>query len=66
MKKSKLTPDQVAMIIADWQDGELFSCKDINCKNCVLNIVYDKKTGFTICDSFIAMSERLNDVEDEY
>ena len=65
--KEKLNPDQLAMIIADMEHGELTDCKGFECSNCALNkelpicIVGNKK--LTICNGLVAMSTILNEVE---
>lgn len=64
--KNKLTPDDIAMIIADMQHGELTTCIDISCKKCPLFLKVDidevdLKDGarYTICDLLIKSAERL-------
>ncbi|HSQ89773.1 hypothetical protein [Romboutsia sp.] len=67
--KNKLNPDQVAMIIADWHDGELMSCKKAVCENCALNkelpiaVVGVKK--MTLCNMMCEMATVLHEVEHE-
>lgn len=65
--KDKLNPDQIAMIIADMEHGELTSCEGFDCENCALNkelpvsLVNRKKV--TICNALVEMSVVLNEVE---
>lgn len=65
--KDKLTPDQIAMIVADWEDGELSTCEEYACDNCPLekelpkSLVGTKK--MTICDMLVNMSVLLHEVE---
>ena len=63
MLKNKLDQDQMAMIIADWLDGELTTCRDIPyCdKSCPLTKEFIQ--GMTICQALEEMSEKLNEVE---
>lgn len=63
MLKNKLNQDQMAMILADWLDGELTTCEDMtHCiKECPLN--KDLKGGFTICEILGLIAEKLNEVE---
>lgn len=64
MKKNKLDQDQVAMIIADWLDGELTTCDDLDycSKSCPLNKEFNE--GITICQGLEQMAEVLNKEED--
>lgn len=61
--KNKLNQDQVAMIIADWVDGELTTCTDIpvGCSGCPLDKEF--KGSLTICGVLEMMAEKLNEVE---
>ncbi len=65
--KDKFTPDQIAMIIADFEHGELTSCKGYECDNCALNkelpvsLIGTRK--MTICNMLVNMSVLLNEVE---
>lgn len=67
--KNKFNPDQIAMIIADMEHGELTSCTGFECENCALNkelpisLVGRKKV--TICTGLVEMSVVLNEVEHE-
>lgn len=65
--KDKLTPDQIAMIVADWEDGELSTCKEYECDNCPLNkelpISLVGINKVTICNMLVNMSVLLNEVE---
>lgn len=65
--KIKINPDQVAMIIADWEHGEVTTCQGFECENCALNkelpisLVGNKKV--TLCNTMAEMSTVLNEVE---
>lgn len=63
MLKNKLDQDQMAMILADWIDGELTTCEDMPycVKECPLNKEF--KDGLTICETLELMAEKLNEVE---
>lgn len=62
MMKNKLDQDQVAMLIADWLDGEWSTCEGVDtCEVCPLNKEF--KDGMSICFTLELMSERLNEVE---
>lgn len=63
MTKNKINQDQMAMLIADWIDGELSTCRDLpHCtKNCPLNVEF--MNGDTICQVLEQMAEKLNEVE---
>lgn len=61
--KTKLDQDQVTMILADWEHGELTKCT-CECENCALNeelpirIVGRKK--ITYCNMLTEMSVLIN------
>lgn len=63
----KMNPDQIAMIVADMEHGELTTCKGFECDNCALNkelplsLVGNRKA--TICNVLTEMSVVLNEVE---
>ena len=65
--KAKLNPDQVAMVIADWEHGELTTCKGFKCENCALykelpiSLVGNKRV--ILCNALVEMSAVLNEVE---
>lgn len=65
--KTKINPDQIAMIIADIEHGELTSCAGFECENCALNkelpisLVGNKIV--TICNALVGISTMLNEVE---
>lgn len=65
--KNKFNPDQIAMIIADMEHGELTTCTGFECKNCALNkelpISLVGKKKVTICNALVYMSVELNEVE---
>lgn len=65
--KRKLNPDQVAMIIADWQHGEFTTCQGFECENCALNeelpISFVDNNKVTLCNVMVQMSEVLNEVK---
>ena len=65
MYKNKIDQDQMAMIIADWLDGELTTCEGIDgcTSNCPLNKKLD--LGITICHMLEIMAEKLQEVEGE-
>lgn len=63
----KINPDQLAMIVADIEHGELTTCEGFTCENCALNkelplpLVGNRKA--TICNVLVKMSIVLNEVE---
>ena len=64
--KNKLTPDNIAMILADAQHGEWTTCEGVSCKKCPLSLEVDLegvkfKDGakYTICDLMTKSAERL-------
>lgn len=61
--KNKLNQDQVAMIIADWLDGELSTCDDL--AYCSTSCPLNKKfmEDMTICQALEQMAEVLNKEE---
>lgn len=61
--KNKLNQDQIAIILADWIDGELTTCEDLEyCStSCPLNKEF--RNGVTICQTLELISEKLNEVE---
>ena len=65
--KIKINPDQLAMIIADMEHGELTSCAGFECENCALNkelpISLVGKKKVTLCNALVEMSAVLNEVE---
>lgn len=65
--KEKLNPDQIAMIIADIEHGELTTCTGFDCENCALNkelpISLVGKKKVTLCNALTDMSAVLNEVE---
>lgn len=66
--KEKITPDQIAMIIADLEHGELTSCEGYECNNCALNKRLPKSLvgtviNLTICNVLMSMSTMLSEVE---
>lgn len=65
--KEKLNPDQIAMIIADIEHGELTTCIGFDCENCALNkelpISLVGKKKVTLCNALTDMSAVLNEVE---
>ena len=67
--KGKITQDQLAMIIADMEHGEITTCEGCECDNCPLNKELPiSLVGFkrvTICNALVYMSTMLNEVEYE-
>lgn len=65
--KTKINPDQIAMIIADMEHGELTSCAGFECENCALGkelpISLIKRNKVTICNVLTEMATILNEVE---
>ena len=66
--KDKMTPDQSAMIIADWEHGELTSCEGYECDNCALNKRLPKSlvgsmVKLTMCNVLMSMCTMLSEVE---
>ena len=62
MMKNKLDQDQVAMLIADWLDGEWSTCEGLDTyEKCPLNKRMDN--NITICHTIELMSEKLNEIE---
>lgn len=64
--KNKIDQDQMAMLIADWEDGELTTCRDITCENCPLNKKVKVTSAYrfqTMCSILVEMSIRLSEVE---
>ena len=65
--KNKIDVDQLAMILADFEHGEITTCKGFECKTCPLGkdttfIVKNKKLD--ICDMLIHISNLLSEVEE--
>ena len=69
MEKNKLTPDQIAMVVADWEHGEHTTCKKNLCDNCPLGkelpISVVGKQKMTLCNMLCEMATVLNEVEHE-
>lgn len=65
MLKNKLTPDEIAMIIVDFLDGELTTCKDVECENCPLHkkIELDGDYSKTICNIMVKSAKALEENE---
>ena len=61
--KNKINQDQMAMLISDWVDGELTTCRDMeHCgDSCPLNKEF--MDGITICQGLEIMSEVFDKVE---
>lgn len=68
MTKNKVDQDQIAMLIADWQHGELTECTCI-CEKCPLNdelpINLVGKNKITMCNILTEMSCILNEVQND-
>lgn len=66
MAKNRVDQDQMAMLIADWEHGELTECT-CDCENCPLNeelpiyILGHRK--ITMCNLLVEMSCILNEVQ---
>ena len=66
-KKKKFDQDMIAMILADFQHGELTECT-CECENCPLNkemTLRLAKNKCSICNMLTEISELLNEVEYE-
>ena len=73
--KNKLTPDQLAMILADFTHGELNSCNGYSCENCTMSkmLKLDLKSKsmkvaeleMSICALVLQISESFNEVEND-
>ena len=65
--KKKLSPDDIAMIIADWEDGELTTCEGIECDNCPLDkqvpLPLRTRNSVSICNLIMEMSMIMSEVE---
>lgn len=63
--KNKLTPDEIAMIIVDFLDGELTTCKEVECTNCPLSEIVTINGCFTstICGLLVKSAHKLNEDE---
>ena len=65
--KKKLNPDDIAMIIADWEDGELTTCEGIECDNCPLDkqvpLPLRTRNSISICNLIMEMSLVMSEVE---
>lgn len=67
--KNKLTPDDIAMILADIQHGEWTTCEGVKCKECPLSLkvsldgieLFDDAM-YTICDLLTKSAERLTEL----
>lgn len=60
--KKKLNQDDLAMIIADMEHGELTTCSTIDCEKCPLDLeITLGKENFSICYLLTKVSERLNE-----
>ena len=60
--KNKIDQDMVAMIIADFQHGELTTCT-CECKDCPLYRRVNKDSETRICDLLTEISVLLDKVE---
>ena len=64
--KNKHSQDQIAMLIADWEHGELTECT-CECENCPLNkelpVKLVGKQKMTMCNMLTEMSALFNEVE---
>lgn len=65
--KKKLNPDDIAMIIADWEDGELTTCEGIECDNCPLDkqvpLPLRTRKSVSMCNLIMEMSLIMSEVE---
>lgn len=64
--KNKIDVDQVAMILADFNHGEVTTCKGTDCDNCPLGKDFLEIEGKTadICDVLMMISDELEKVEE--
>ena len=59
--KEKLTPEEIAWILADAEHGEITTCENEQCTKCILNKKLPKefKLDITICSALTIIGEYI-------